>query len=92
MHSLGDVARRDLRFVLESIQIDRPGTARAVALKLRALAAGAPLAGDRATHARVVEIAAAADRWHARVDPDDARVAVLAGVLGVARALLLPLY
>lgn len=92
MSSLGEAARSDLRFVLESIQVDRPELARAVALKLRVLAAGALLAGDRATHARVVAVVAAADRWHARVNPDEARVAVLTGVLGIARGLLLPLY
>lgn len=92
MHSLCEAARTELRFVLQSIQVDRPEAARAVALKLRCLAADALLAGDRATHTRVVQTAAAADRWHAGVDPEAARVAVLAGVLGIARALLLPLY
>ena len=92
MHSLCEAARSDLRFVLESIQVDRPETARAVALKLRCLATDALIAGDRATHSRAVDTAAAADRWHAGDDPEDARVAVLTGVLGIARALLLPLY
>jgi len=90
-HSLCEVARTDLRFVLESIQVNRPEAARAVALKLRCLAGDALLAGNRSIHSRAVHTAAAADRWHAGVDPEDARVCVLRGVLGIARALLLPL-
>lgn len=89
---LGEIARDDLRFVLESVQLDRPAAARAVALKLRCLAGDALLAGSTAIHARAVLAAAAADHWHAGVDADDARVRVLRGVIDIARALLITLY
>ncbi len=89
---LREIAREDLRFVLESVQLDRPASARAVALKLRCLADDALLAGNPAIHARAVHAAATADRWHAGVDAENARVGVLRAVIDISRALLITLY
>lgn len=87
-----EIARDDLRFILEAVQLDRPTVARSVALKLRCLADDALLAGNAAIHVRAVAAAAAADRWHAGVDADDARVGVLRAVIDISRALLITLY
>ena len=69
--------------MLESVQVDRPASSRAVALKLRCLADDALISGNPAIHARAVQAAAAADRWHAGVDADDARVGVLRAVIEI---------
>ena len=88
---LRDVARADIRCVLELVQLDRPGAARAVALKMRCLADDALLARCPEIRERATNAAHEAERWDAG-DPDEARAGVVREVLGIARALVLSLY
>jgi hypothetical protein len=89
---LCDIARDDLRRVLELVQVDQPGAARAVALKLRCLADDALLAGHAAIRSEALCAASAADRWHVGIGADEARVDVLRTVIAIARQLRLTLF
>jgi hypothetical protein len=84
---LAAVARNDIRSVLELVQLDRPGAARAVALKMRCLADDALLAGHRETREHALAAAAAADYWDAGVDTEAARSGIVCATFRIARAL-----